>query len=171
MLQKTCRNFADNELAPIAGQLDEESRYPKEQIKRLGELGLMAVTTSEKYGGSGLDYLSYAIAMEEISRGCASTGCIMSVNNSLFLSPIAKFGSDFVKDKFIRPYVDGTEVGCFALSEPENGSDAGAAKTTARLDGDSWVLNGTKAWITNGYEATAAIVSIVYIVGSLDGNE
>ncbi|XP_065831300.1 short-chain specific acyl-CoA dehydrogenase, mitochondrial-like [Oscarella lobularis] len=158
MLRKTCRDFADNELAPVASMLDQEARYPAKQVKGMGDLGLMALTTSEKYGGTGMDYLAYAIAMEEISRGCASTGVVLSVNNSLFLGPLEKYGSDYLKETFIGPHVDGSRVGAFALSEPGNGSDAGAASTTARDDGDCWVLNGTKAWITNGFESTAAIV-------------
>lgn len=109
-------------------------------------------------GGTGLDYLAYAIALEEISRGCASAGVIMSVNNTLYLGPIENWGNETQKNEFIQPFVDGSRVGCFALSEPGNGSDAGAASTTAQLKGDKYVLNGTKAWITNGYEAEAAIV-------------
>lgn len=109
-------------------------------------------------GGTGLDYLAYAIAMEEISRGCASSGVIMSVNNSLYLGPILGFGNDKQKEKFITPYTTGDIVGCFALSEPGNGSDAGAASTTAVDKGDHYILNGTKAWITNGYESKAAVV-------------
>ncbi|XP_028400284.1 short-chain specific acyl-CoA dehydrogenase, mitochondrial-like [Dendronephthya gigantea] len=158
MLRQTCRYFADNELAPIAGKLDRESLYPSEQIKKLGELGMMAMTVPESLGGAGLDNLGYAIAMEEISRGCASTGCIMSVNNSLYLNPIMKFGTDEQKERWIRPFVTGERVGCFALSEPDNGSDAGAAKTLAKDQGDHWLLNGTKSWITNGYESEAGVV-------------
>lgn len=109
-------------------------------------------------GGTGLDYLAYAIAIEEIARGCASAAVIMSVNNSLYLGPISHFGNDEQKKRFIEPYTNGERVGCFALSEPGNGSDAGAASTTAKLVGDKYVLNGTKAWITNGYEAEAAVV-------------
>jgi len=158
MLQKTCRDFADKELAPIAMALDQEHRYPKEQIAGLGELGLMGVFIPDEYGGAGLDVLGYAIAMEEISRGCASCGVIMSVNNSLYCDPIYKFGSDYLKKNFLIPFASGQKLGCYALSEPGNGSDAAAAKTTAKKDGDSYILNGTKAWITNGYEADAAIV-------------
>ncbi|GFY50122.1 short-chain specific acyl-CoA dehydrogenase, mitochondrial [Trichonephila inaurata madagascariensis] len=158
MLQKTCREFAEKELQPIAGKIDREHLYPKEQIKKLGELGLLAVTLPENEGGAGLDYLAYAIAMEEISRGCASCGVIMSVNNSLYLGGLQKFANASLKEKYLKSFVNGDRIGCFALSEPGNGSDAGAASTTARLEGDSWVLNGTKAWITNGYEAEAALV-------------
>ncbi|XP_046841124.1 short-chain specific acyl-CoA dehydrogenase, mitochondrial-like [Xenia sp. Carnegie-2017] len=158
MLRQTCRYFADNELSPIAGKLDRESLYPKEKVQKLGELGLMAITVPEALGGAGLDNLGYAISMEEISRGCASTGVIMSVNNSLYLSPIMKFGNEEQKEKWIKPFVTGEKVGCFALSEPDNGSDAGAAKTTAVDKGDHWLLNGTKSWITNGYESEAGVV-------------
>ncbi|KAG8194625.1 hypothetical protein JTE90_003102 [Oedothorax gibbosus] len=158
MLQKTCREFAEKELQPIAGKIDKEHMFPKEQIKKLGELGLLGVTLPESEGGAGLDYLAYAIAMEEISRGCATCGVIMSVNNSLYLGALQKFGSPALKSKYLSSFVNGDRIGCFALSEPGNGSDAGAASTTARLEGDSWVLNGTKAWITNGYESEAAIV-------------
>lgn len=158
MLQKTCRDFANAELIPNAAKCDREHLYPEQQIRKMGELGLMAVAVPEELGGTGLDYLAYAIAMEEISRGCASAGVIMSVNNSLYLGPIQGFGNDAQKEKFIRPYTNGENVGCFALSEPGNGSDAGAASTTAVDKGDHYILNGTKAWITNGYEAKAAVV-------------
>uniref|UniRef100_A0A1I8N4U0 Short-chain specific acyl-CoA dehydrogenase, mitochondrial n=1 Tax=Musca domestica TaxID=7370 RepID=A0A1I8N4U0_MUSDO len=158
MLQKTCRDFANSELVPNAAKCDREHLYPEQQIKKMGELGLMAVAIPEELGGTGLDYLAYAIAMEEVSRGCASAGVIMSVNNSLYLGPIAAFGNAKQKEEFITPYTTGDIVGCFALSEPGNGSDAGAASTTAVEKGDHYVLNGTKAWITNAYEAKAAVV-------------
>lgn len=158
MLRTTCREFADRELAPIAAQLDREHRFPREQVAQLAEMGLMGVAIPEEDGGTGLDNFAYAIAIEEISRGCASTGVIMSVNNSLYCDPVSKFGTSAQKQRFLSPFAAGKQLGCFALSEPGNGSDAGAAKTTAVRQGDSWVLNGTKAWITNGYEANAAIV-------------
>uniref|UniRef100_A0ABI7YVI9 short-chain acyl-CoA dehydrogenase n=1 Tax=Felis catus TaxID=9685 RepID=A0ABI7YVI9_FELCA len=131
---------------------------PWGQVKKMGELGLLAMDVPEELNGAGLDYLAYAIAMEEISRGCASTGVIMSVNNSLYLGPLLKFGSKEQKQLWITPFTGGDKIGCFALSEPGNGSDAGAASTTARAEGDSWVLNGTKAWITNAWEASATVV-------------
>lgn len=145
-------------MKPIAAKIDKEHLYPKDQIKKMGELGLMAVATPESLGGTGLDYLAYSIAMEEISRGCASAGVIMSVNNSLFLGPIEKFGNNKLKEKYVQPFATGDQVGCFALSEPGNGSDAGAASTVAKKVGDKYLLSGTKSWITSGYESKAGVV-------------
>ena len=125
---------------------------------------MMGISSPGDYGGSELDAMSYAIAMEEISRGCASVGVIMSAHNSLFLYPVQTFGSPELKEQYVTPYAtcsDGSgnlKIGCFGLSEPGNGSDAGAASTTAVLDGDEWVINGTKAWITNAHEASASVV-------------
>ncbi|XP_037930213.1 short-chain specific acyl-CoA dehydrogenase, mitochondrial-like [Teleopsis dalmanni] len=158
MLQKTLKDFADAELKPLAGKHDKEHLYPAQQIRKMGELGVMGITMPEKLGGSGLDYLAYAIAMEEISRGCASSGVIMSVNNSLFLGPLLAYGNEKQKQTYIPPFTAGERVGFFALSEPGNGSDAGAASTVATDHGDHYVLNGTKMWITSGYEAEAGIV-------------
>ena len=118
----------------------------------------MGISVEDKWGGAGLDYLAYAIAMEEVSRGCASTGVIMSVQNSLYGGPVDKFGTDAQKEEFLIPYTTGDKIGCFGLSEPGNGSDAGAASTTAVSDGDNFILNGTKAWITNAHDASTAIV-------------
>lgn len=166
MIYEMCRNFADEELAPNAGKWDKEHLFPKEAISKMAELGLMGINCSTDNGGSELDALAYAISMEEISRGCASAGVIMSAHNSLYLYPIDAFGTPEQKEQFITPYAtclkdDGElNVGCFGLSEPGNGSDAGAARTTATLsdDGSEWVINGTKAWITNAHESSAAIV-------------
>lgn len=145
-------------MKPIAAEVDRKHLFPKEQVKKMGELGLMALCVPEAYGGTGLDYLAYAVALEEISRGCASTGVIMSVNNSLYLGPIDKFGNNKQKEKYIAPFVSGDKVGCFALSEPGNGSDAGAASTTAKANGNVYTVNGTKSWITNGFEAEAIVL-------------
>lgn len=158
MLQKTCRDFAEGELKPLAAKIDREHFYPAEQIKTMGELGLMAIAIPESLGGTGLDYLAYSIALEEISRCCASAGVIMSVNNSLYLGPLEKFGTDVQKEKYIRPFVNGDKVGCFALSEPGNGSDAGAASTMAKDEGNGYRINGTKSWITNGHEARGIVL-------------
>lgn len=158
MLKDTCRQFAENELWPIAGKIDKTCEYPEEQIKKMGELGLMAIDCAEEHGGSGLDALAYAVALTEISRGCASAGVIMSAHNSLYMGPIKYFGTEAQKQSMLAPFTDGNKIGCFCLSEPGNGSDAGAASTTATDEGDHWVLNGTKAWITNSYQAEGVVV-------------
>ena len=158
MLRKTCRDFAERELAPIAGELDKKHMYPGPQIQQMGKLGLMAMQVPQQFGGAGLNSLSYAVAVEEISRGCAATGAIMSAHNSLFTAPIVEFGSEKQKQEVLPNFVTGQRVGCFALSEPGNGSDAGAASTKASQDSLGYILNGTKAWITNGYEAEACVV-------------
>jgi len=171
MIYEMCRSFADNELAPFAGEHDKKHLFPQNQVAKLAELGLMGINTSSDFGGSDMDAMSYAIAMEEISRGCASVGVIMSAHNSLYLYPVTAFGTDKQKEQWATPYArcdsgginDGGQnqnlkIGCFGLSEPGNGSDAGAATTTAVLDGDEWIINGTKAWITNAHESSAAIV-------------
>lgn len=158
MIRDMARQFAEAELFPVAGDLDQKHQFPREQVAALGELGLMGVAVPDEYGGAGMDYLAYAVALEEISRGCASTGVIMSVNNSLYCGPVEKFGTPEQKATFLTPYASGQQLGCFGLSEPGNGSDAGAASTAATDAGDAWVLNGTKAWITNAHEASCAVV-------------
>uniref|UniRef100_A0AAR2JGG9 Short-chain specific acyl-CoA dehydrogenase, mitochondrial n=1 Tax=Pygocentrus nattereri TaxID=42514 RepID=A0AAR2JGG9_PYGNA len=158
MLRQTCRDYAEKELAPVAGQLDKNHTFPAKQVRELGAMGVMAVEVPESLGGAGMDYLAYSLAVEELSRGCASTGVIVSVNNSLYLGPVLAFGTEEQKQQWISPFTTGEKVGCFALSEPGNGSDAGAASTLARQEGDEWVLNGTKAWITNCWDASAAVV-------------
>lgn len=160
MIYEMCRKFSEEELSPHAGKWDKAHEYPKDAIGQMADLGLMGLNVSAENGGSELDALAYAIAMEEISRGCASCGVIMSAHNSLYLYPIDAFGTKEQKEEFITPYTSSQHIGCFGLSEPGNGSDAGAASTTATLSGDGaeWVINGTKAWITNAHEASAAIV-------------
>lgn len=135
-------------------------RYPQDQVAKMGELGLMGINVPEKFGGTELDALAYAVSLEEISRGCASAGVIMSAHNSLYISPISTFGNDAQNEEYVQPFVDGVKVGAFCLSEPGNGSDAGAASTVAKDDGDNWVLNGTKAWITNAHQAGEKITHI-----------
>ncbi|KAM3568366.1 hypothetical protein VYU27_009510, partial [Nannochloropsis oceanica] len=157
-IREMVRSFADTELVPNAAKWDQEHTFPADQIKAIGEMGLMGVSVPEEYGGAGMDYMAYAIAIEELSRGCASTGVIASVNNSLYCGPIEAFGTEAQKKEWLAPYASGANVGCFGLSEPGNGSDAGAASTTAVLHGDEYILNGSKAWITNAHEASAAIV-------------
>ena len=158
MVKDMCAGFASENLASIAGDLDKEHRFPVEQVAALGELGMMGVAVSTDYGGSGMDTMSYAIAMEEISKGCASTGVIMSVNNSLYCGPVEKNGTHEQKEQFLQPVASGQVPGCFMLSEPGNGSDAGAASCTAVKDGDHYILNGSKAWITNAHDAKWGVV-------------
>lgn len=162
MIHEMCRKFADEELAPNAGKWDQKHEFPKDAVSQLSELGLMGINVSSDHNGSEMDTLAYAISMEEISRGCASVGVIMSAHNSLYLYPIDAFGTEDQKQQFIAPYASpgDSKIGCFGLSEPGNGSDAGAASTTAQLsdDGTEYILNGTKAWITNAYESSCAIV-------------
>lgn len=157
MLQKTCRDFADAELKPIAAQLDKEHKFATEQIKKLGELGLLSINVSEKYGGAGQDTLALAVAVEEIGRGCGGTGTVVSVHNCLYVSLLDECGNEEQKEKFLRPFTNG-KIGCFALSEPEAGSDVSNISTTAKKDGDYYILNGTKSWITSGKQGEAAII-------------
>jgi butyryl-CoA dehydrogenase len=158
MFRETARQFADKEIAPIAEKVDELGQFPRETIQKLGELGFMGVAVPEAYGGAGADTASYVVALEEISRACASHGVIMSVNNSLYCDPLVKFGTEEQKRRFLTPVAGGKRVGCFCLSEPGAGSDAANQQTTARREGDSYVLNGAKNFITNGAEADYAIV-------------
>ncbi len=158
MLQQTCKDFADNELKPHAAKWDEEKRFPSEAVAQLRDLGLMGVAVPEKWGGPEMDNVSYVVAMEEISRGCASTGVIMSVNNSLYCDPVLRYGNDEQKERWLSPFASGQKLGCFGLTEPQAGSDAAAQKTTAVPDGDGWVLNGTKSWITNAPNADTALI-------------
>lgn len=158
MIQDMARNFAEKEVAPLAAELDETHRYPVELAHKMGELGLMGIAVPEAYGGAGMDYVCYVVALEEISRACANTGVIMSVNNSLVCDPLSKNCTEEQKHKFLAPLAAGKKIGCFAMTEPSAGSDASNQKTTAVLDGDTWVLNGSKIFITNGSHADTAVV-------------
>jgi butyryl-CoA dehydrogenase len=158
LIQKTARDFAMSEVLPQAARNDEEHRFPADLVKRMAELGFLGVAIPEEHGGAGMDNVSYALAMEEISRACASTGVIMSVNNSLVCDPIYKFGTDGQKKKWLAPLARGEFLGCYALSEPEAGSDAAAQKTTARKVGGEWILSGTKNFITNGPNARVCVL-------------
>src|SRR5215813_8291884 len=154
----TAREFATNEVLPKAAEIDREHRHPVELVKRMAELGFLGIAIPETYGGAGLDHVSYALAMEEVSRACATTGVIMSVNNSLVCDPIHRFGTEAQKQQWLVPLASGKLLGCFALSEPEAGSDAAAQKTLAQPDGDGFVVNGVKNWITNGPVAHVCIL-------------
>jgi len=157
-IQRMTREFAAKELIPNARKWDETHAWPAEAVKKLAELSLLGVAVPEQYGGAGLDNVCYAIAMEEISRGCASTGVIMSVNNSLYCDPVMKFGTEAQKEQFLTPFARGEKLGCFGLTEPEAGSDAAAQKTVAVRRGDEYVINGSKNWITNGPKADAIVL-------------
>ena len=158
MLQDQVRKFAQAELAPLAAEIDKTGAFPMASLKKMARLGLMGIIVPEKYGGSGFDFVSLAIAIEEISRACASTGVIVAVNNSLTTYPILQFGNEDQKNKYLPPLCNGDKIGAFALTEPNAGSDASAIESTARLEGDHYVLNGTKRFITNGGEAGIFVV-------------
>jgi len=158
LIRETARKFAEEKLAPSSVERDEHESFPYEAVKELGELGFMGMMVSEEWGGAGLDSTSYVLAVEEISRVDASAGVIMSVNNSLVCFGINRYGTKEQKEKFLRDLASGKKLGAFALSEPEAGSDASNQRTTATRDGDSYILNGTKNWITNGSTADIVLV-------------
>ncbi|HEY2734675.1 MAG TPA: acyl-CoA dehydrogenase family protein, partial [Polyangiales bacterium] len=158
LLQQTARDFATREVEPRAKQLDRDGEWPTDLVARLGELGMMGIAIPTEYGGSGFDHVAYALAMEEVCRACASVGVIMSVNNSLACDPIVKWGSEAQKKTFLTPMAAGETLGCFGLTEPMSGSDAGTMATFAERDGNAWVLNGSKNFITNGPHADLIVV-------------
>ncbi|MFI5306344.1 MAG: acyl-CoA dehydrogenase [Polyangiales bacterium] len=158
LLQQTARDFALREVEPRAKQLDRDGTWPADLVKRLGELGLMGIAIDEAHGGAGFDHVAYALAMEEISRACASLGVIMSVNNSLACDPIHRHGTEAQQREFLTPMASGKVLGCFGLTEPMSGSDAGTMATVAERSGDGWVLNGSKNFITNGPHAGLIVV-------------
>jgi butyryl-CoA dehydrogenase len=158
LLQRTVREFAESEVKPLAKELDETGHFPRETFRKAAELGLTGVAVPEQYGGAGMDPIAYSIVIEEVSRACASTGVILSVQNSLYCDPVLRFGTEEQKQKFLVPFARGEKIGCYALTEPQAGSNAAALRTKAVLKGDKYVINGTKAWITNGGAADAAIV-------------
>ena len=157
-LRDMVRDFAEKELKPNAAEWDEHHIFPAAVVKKMGELGLMGVPYDPEYNGSGMDYLAYAIVIEELSRGCAGTGVICSAHTSLASDPIYNFGTEEQKQKYLSRMTTGEWLGCFGLTEAGAGSDAGGIKTVAELDGDHWVLNGAKLFITNAVEAKVAII-------------
>ncbi len=161
MVQDMARKFVDKELKPVAAQLDKDHRHSDAIIAQMAEMGFMGVAAPCEYGGAGMDYLAYALILIEISRGCASTGVIMSVNNSLYGFPVKTFGSEEQKVKFLTPVASGASHGCYGLTEANAGSDAAGMKSTAVLDGDCWILNGEKKFITNGNIAKYAVVAAI----------
>lgn len=159
LLRDMVREFAEAEVAPTAAARDEEERFDRQlMFDKLAELGLTGIVFPEEYGGAGSDYISYAIAVEELSRVCASTGVTLSAHLSLCANPIYLFGTEDQKQKFLRPLAQGEKLGAFGLTEPTAGSDAGGTRTTANREGDKWLLNGTKVFITNGGDAETYVV-------------
>ncbi|PFL78918.1 acyl-CoA dehydrogenase [Bacillus cereus] len=158
MIRKMVRDFAKNEVAPTAAERDEEERFDRELFDQMADLGLTGIPWPEEYGGIGSDYLAYVIAIEELSRVCASTGVTLSAHTSLAGWPIFKFGTEEQKQKFLRPMAEGKKIGAYGLTEPGSGSDAGGMKTIAKRDGDHYVLNGSKIFITNGGIADIYVV-------------
>lgn len=161
MLRKMVRDFAKNEVEPTAAERDEEERFDREIYDKMGELGLTGIPWPEEYGGAGMDFLSYVIAVEELSRVCASTGVTLSAHTSLASWPIYKFGNEEQKQKYLRPLATGEKLGAYGLTEPGSGSDAGGMRTTAVKDGDSYVLNGSKIFTTNGEVGETYVVFAV----------
>lgn len=161
MIRKMVRDFSINEVQPTAAERDEEERFDRGLFEQMAELGLTGIPWSEQYGGIGSDYLAYVIAVEELSRVCASTGVTLSAHTSLGSWPIYKFGTEEQKQKYLRPLAQGEKIGAYCLTEPGSGSDAGGMRTNAKRDGDSYILNGSKIFITNGGVADTYIVFAV----------
>lgn len=158
LIKMTAKDFAAREVRPKAAENDREGKFPKRLVDKMGELGFMGMMVPEEYGGSGLDCVSYVIALEELCAACASTGIIMSVNNSLVCAPILAFGSEKQKQAYLPDLASGKKLGCFSLSEPDAGSDPASMRTIALRKSDSYVINGTKAWVTNGAEADVMVL-------------
>jgi alkylation response protein AidB-like acyl-CoA dehydrogenase len=158
MVQGLAREFAEQEVRPIAAECDREGRFPRATVQRMGELGLMGIAIPEKLGGGGADTLAYVLALEEVAAACASHAVVMSVNNSLVCEPIHRFGTPEQHERFLVPLASGRALGCFALTEPQAGSDATNQATLARRDGKEYVLDGRKVFVTNGRESTVALV-------------
>ncbi len=161
MVQEMARRFAEAEVRPKAAELDATHRHPKEIVDKMGELKLLGIAVPEEYGGGGMDYVSYVVALIEISKACASTGVIMSVNNSLYCFPVYAYGTEEQKKKYLVPCASGEKLGCYGLTEAGAGSDPASMRTTAVKDGDGWILNGEKKFITNGNVASYAVVAAV----------
>jgi len=161
LVRDTMRSFAQTELAPNAARWDREHRFPREALHALGALGALGMVVPERYGGAAMDYVSLAVTLEEIAAGDGATSTIVSVQNSVVCGPLNAFGTDAQKEKYLKPLARGERFGCFCLTEPQVGSDAGAIATRAERDGDSWVLNGVKQFITTGKNADVAIVFAV----------
>lgn len=152
----TCRKFSETCLKPVAAELDRDGKFPSEQVTQMGNMGLLGINVPKQWGGLGLDKLSTVLAVEEIARCCGGTGALISIHNLLYMNALSKYGTEEQKEEFLKPFL--CYIGCFALSEPEAGSDAANILTTAHLDGDHYILNGVKAWVTSGLQGKAAII-------------
>jgi alkylation response protein AidB-like acyl-CoA dehydrogenase len=150
MIRDAARDFAQKEIVPVAAEFDESGEFPHATVKKMGEMGFMGIEIPEEYGGAGMDTLAYVLALEEICKADASHGVIMSVNNSLYCHGILKFGTEEQKKKFITPIASGKAIGAYSLTEPQSGSDAGTMKSRATREGDHYILNGRKSWVTSG---------------------
>lgn len=164
MLRDMVREFAAREVAPVAAEIDHEARFPREIIKKMGELGLMGIPIPEKYGGAGMDHVAYATAVYELAKICASTAITMAAHTSLGTTPILLIGNREQKKKYLPQLASGQIIGAFGLTEPEAGSDAGATKTTAVLHGDEWVINGGKIFTTNAGVAGLLLITAVTVI-------
>ena len=162
-LQETAREFADKILIPNADRYDRNEEFPQDNVQKLADLGFMGILVEERYGGLGLDNRALTCALEEIQRGCASTGVTVSVHNSLLSNPLIHFGNEAQREKYLPKLASGEWLGAYAITEPNHGSDAAGIQATCRKDGDKYILNGTKAWITNGSHA-----NVIITFGTLD---
>ncbi len=161
MVREMAARFAEAEIRPKAAHLDESHAHPADIVRQLGELKMLGIAVPEEYGGGGMDYVSYVLALIEVSKGCASTGVIMSVNNSLYCFPVYAYGTEAQKMKYLKPCASGEYLGCYGLTEAGAGSDPAGMRTTAVKDGDGWIMNGEKKFITNGNVARYAVIAAV----------
>lgn len=161
MILDAAQDFAQNEIAPIAAEFDESGKFPADTIRKMGEMGFMGIETPEAYRGAGMDTLSYVLALKEISKADASHGTIMSVNNSLFIHGILKFGSEAQKEKYITAVASGEKIGAYSLTEPMSGSDAATMRSRAVRDGDEYIINGRKSWVTGGPVADFVVLYVM----------
>ncbi len=161
MIRKAARDFAQKEIVPIAAEFDETGEFPFETIMKMGAMGFMGIEVPEEYGGTGMDTTAYVLALEEISKADASHGAIMSVNNSLFCHGLIKFGTEWQKERYLTAVASGEAIGAYSLTEPMSGSDAGTMRSRAVLNGDHYILNGRKSWVTSGPVANYIVVFIM----------
>jgi alkylation response protein AidB-like acyl-CoA dehydrogenase len=158
MIRQAARDFAQNEVAPIAEEFDKSGEFPLKTVRKMGEMGFMGIEIPEEYGGAGMDTMAYVLALEEICKADAAHGTIMSVNNSLFCYGILRFGSDELKEKFLKPVASGQAIGAYSLTEPMSGSDAATMRSRAVLDGDEYILNGRKSWVSSAPKSDFVLV-------------